>query len=69
VIDQRPLFEALSKELYTYKSDKECLAWLNSERVIEAVANFKPDWQDIFRGLCKEHLHLLRENPNYLMAG
>jgi hypothetical protein len=69
VVDQKPIFEALSKELYAHKDPAKCLAWLNSERVIETVANFKAEWQGIFRGLCKEHLALLRENPNYLMAG
>lgn len=69
VVDQRPIFEALSKELYTYKDVNQFLAWMNSETTIDTVKNFKSDWQDIFRGLCKEHLHLLRENPNYLMAG
>lgn len=69
VVDQRPIFEALSKEAYAFKDVNAFLSWMNSEPTIDRVKNIKADWQDIFRGLCKEHLAALRENPNYLMSG
>lgn len=69
VVDQKPIFEALSQEAYAFKDEKQFLSWMNSESTIDRVKNIKADWQEIFRGLCKEHLAALRENPNYLMAG
>jgi hypothetical protein len=69
VVDQKPIFEALSREAYAFKNVNAFLVWMNSESTIDRVKNIKPDWQEIFRGICKEHLAALRENPNYLMAG
>lgn len=71
VVDQRPIFEALQKELHAFTDYSKALAWMNLETTIERVKDIKADWQEIFRGLCKEHLMALRErNPKDMrMAG
>lgn len=61
VADQKPLFEAIQKEAQAFATSKAFLTWMGSETTVERVKNFKPDWQQIFRGLCKEHLAALRE--------
>jgi hypothetical protein len=33
---------------------------MKSTEVALRVSDFKPDWQDMFRGICKEHLQSLR---------
>ncbi len=60
VSDQRPLFDQIQREAHSYADSKMFVAWMNDQRTIERVADFKPDWQEIFRGLCKEHLTALR---------
>lgn len=67
VVDQRPIFEALQKELHAFTDYKSCLAFLNSEATVDRVKNIKADWQEIYRGLCKEHLQSLRADTR--MAG
>ncbi len=61
VVDQRPLFDAIQKEAQAFATSKAFLTWMGSETTIARVADFKPDWQQIFRGVCKEHLAALRE--------
>ncbi len=56
VADQRPLFDQIQKEAHTYSDSKKFVAWMKDQRTIERVADFKPDWQEMFRGVCKEHL-------------
>jgi hypothetical protein len=60
VADQRPLFEAIQKEAHAFGDTKKFLAWMRDENTIARVADFKPDWQEMFRGVCKEHLEALR---------
>jgi hypothetical protein len=60
VVDQRPIFEALQKEAHQFGDSKKFIAWMNDQGVIDRVKDIKPDWQAIFRGLCKEHLEALR---------
>lgn len=60
VADQRPLFEAIQKEAHGFGDSKQFLAWMNDPKVIARVADFKADWQAIFRGVCKEHLAAIR---------
>lgn len=75
VADQRPLFDAIQKEAHAFSDSKKFLGWMNDAKTIARVADFKNDWQDIFRGLCKEHLAALRTQEdgdnrrNMLMAG
>lgn len=61
VSDQRPLFDAIQKEAQAFATSKAFLTWMGAETTIARVAEFKPDWQQIFRGVCKEHLAALRE--------
>lgn len=61
VADQRPLFAAIQKEAHAFADSKKFLAWMADEKTIARVADFKPDWQDMFRGVCKEHLAELRK--------
>ena len=61
VSDQRPLFDAIQKEAHAFGDTKKFLAWMKDENTIARVADFKPDWQEIFRGVCKEHLSELRK--------
>jgi hypothetical protein len=60
VVDQRPIFEALQKEAHQFGESKKFIAWMNDQGVIDRVKDIKPDWQAMFRGLCKEHLEALR---------
>jgi hypothetical protein len=60
VVDQRPIFEALQKEAHQFGDSKKFIAWMNDQGVIDRVKDIKPDWQAMFRGLCKEHLEALR---------
>lgn len=60
VADQRPLFAAIQKEAHAFGDTKQFVAWMKDPKTIARVADFKPDWQDMFRGLCKEHLEALR---------
>jgi hypothetical protein len=69
VVDQRPIYEALQKELHAFKDYDRALTWMGTESTIDRVKNLKPDWQDIFRGQCKEHLADLRKPKDTRMAG
>jgi len=60
VSDQRPLFAQLQKEAHAFADSKTFLSWMKDEKTIARVAEFKADWQDMFRGICKEHLAALR---------
>lgn len=61
VADQRPLFDSIQKEAHTFGDAKKFVAWMNDANTIARVADFKADWQAIFRGVCKEHLTELRK--------
>lgn len=72
VVDQRPIFEALQREAHQFGDSKKFIAWMNDQSVIDRVKNIKPDWQQMFRGLCKEHLEALRlqeQGDDMRMAG
>jgi hypothetical protein len=72
VADQRPLFAAIQKEAHAFGDSKKFIAWMNDPKTIARVADFKPDWQEMFRGLCKEHLTALRtqeQGDDMRMAG
>lgn len=60
VSDQRPLFAELQKEAHAFADSKKFLIWMKDEKTISRVADFKADWQEMFRGVCKEHLAALR---------
>jgi hypothetical protein len=61
VADQRPLFAAIQKEAHAFGDSRKFLTWMADEKTIARVADFKPDWQEMFRGVCKEHLAELRK--------
>jgi hypothetical protein len=61
VADQRPLFAEIQKEAHAFSDSKKFIAWMNDQKTITRVADFKPDWQEMFRGVCKEHLAELRK--------
>lgn len=67
VVDQKPIYAALEREAFAFKNYNAFLVWMNSEATIDRVKNLKADYQDIFRGRCKEHLAELRLTN--LMAG
>ncbi len=72
VADQRPLFAAIQKEAHAFGDSKQFLAWMKDEKTIARVADFKSDWQEMFRGVCKEHLEALRtqeKGDDMRMAG
>lgn len=60
VADQRPLFAEIQKEAHAFGDSKKFIAWMQDEKTKDRVANFKPDWQEMFRGVCCEHLEELR---------
>jgi hypothetical protein len=60
VADQRPLFAEIQKEAHAFTDSKKFVAWMNDQKTIDRVADFKQDWQEMFRGICKEHLAALR---------
>jgi hypothetical protein len=61
VSDQRPLFAEIQKEAQAFGDSKKFVAWMKDKKTIDRVAVFKPDWQEMFRGVCKEHLTELRK--------
>jgi hypothetical protein len=61
VVDQRPIYDALQKEALAFTTPKAFLAWMNAPVTVDRVKNIKPDWQSMFRGVCKEHLADLRQ--------
>lgn len=67
VVDQKPIYAALEKEAFAFKNYNAFLVWMNSETTIDRVKNLRSDYQEIFRGRCKEHLAEIR--PSTLMAG
>ncbi len=71
VADQRPLYDALQKEARAFNTSKAFLAWMNAPLTVDRVKNIKPDWQAMFRGVCKDHLADLRqgETEDTRMAG
>lgn len=60
VVDQRPIFEQLQKDAHCFGDSKQFIAWMNDPATIDRVKDIKADWQEMFRGLCKEHLEALR---------
>lgn len=59
VADQRPIFEALQKEIHTTGSIIELQEWATTNK--NRLADLKPDWQEMLRGVYAEHLEGLRE--------
>ncbi len=58
VVDQRPIFEALQKEIHATGSVPELAKWAADNK--NRLGSLKPDWQDFLRGVYAEHLTELR---------
>ena len=59
VVDQRPIFEALQKEIHGTGSILELQEWATANK--DRLGSLKPDWQDFLRGVYAEQLSGLRE--------
>lgn len=59
VVDQRPIFEALQKEIHAIGSINELKDWAEANR--NRLGSLKPDWQEILRGIYAEHQIELRK--------
>lgn len=58
VKDQRPIFEALQKEIHATGSIIELQEW--AEKNKNRLADLKPDWQEMLRGVYSEQINGLR---------
>jgi hypothetical protein len=59
VVDQRPIFEALQKEIHSTGTVLELQEWATANK--DRLGALKPDWQDFLRGVYAEQLSGLRE--------
>ena len=59
VVDQRPIFEALQKEIHSTGSILELQEWAATNK--DRLGSLKSDWQDFLRGVYAEQLSGLRE--------
>ena len=58
VKDQRPIFDALQKEIHATGSIQELQAWAAENK--DRLGSLKPDWQEFLRGVYAEHITALR---------
>lgn len=58
VVDQRPVFAELQKEIHAAKTVEELTTWAAKNK--DRLGALKPDWQDFLRGVYAEHLTDLR---------
>lgn len=69
VKDQRPIFDALQKEIHATGSAAELTAWASTNK--DRLGALKPDWQEFLRGVYAEQLQALRtqdQQDNVRMA-
>jgi hypothetical protein len=59
VKEQRPIFEALQKEIHSTGSVLELQEWATTNK--DRLGSLKPDWQEFLRGVYAEQLTGLRE--------
>lgn len=59
VKDQRPIFEALQKEIHATGTVLELQEWAGANK--DRLGSLKPDWQEFLRGVYAEQLTGLRE--------
>ena len=59
VVDQRPIFEALQKEIHATGSIIELQEWAETNK--NRLADLKPEWQKMLRGVYSEQINGLRE--------
>lgn len=59
VKDQRPIFDALQKEIHATGSSRELQEWAKTNK--DRLGSLKPDWQEFLRGVYAEQLQALRD--------
>lgn len=59
VVDQRPIFDAMQKEIQATGSIAELQQWATTNK--DRLGSLKTDWQDFLRGVYAEHRDALRE--------
>lgn len=59
VVDQRPIFEELQKEIWATGSVDALTAWAAANK--NRLGALKDDWQEFLRGVYAEHLKFLRD--------
>lgn len=59
VVDQRPIFAQLQKEIHATGSLAELQAWATENK--NRMGELKPDWQETLRGVYAEHRDELRK--------
>jgi hypothetical protein len=59
VVDQRPIFAAMQKEIQATGSISELQAWAAANK--DRLGSLKPDWQDFLRGVFAEHRDAIRQ--------
>lgn len=58
VVDQRPIFAEMQKEIHATGSSDQLRAWAIANK--DRTGSLKADWQEILRGVYAEHLAALR---------
>lgn len=59
VVDQRPIFAAMQKEIQATGSITELQNWASTNK--DRLGSLKPDWQDFLRGVFAEHRDAIRQ--------
>lgn len=59
VVDQRPIFDAMQKEIHSTGSIEELQEWATTNK--DRLGSLKADWQEFLRGVYAEHRDALRE--------
>lgn len=59
VVDQRPIFAAMQKEIQATGSIAELQEWAATNK--DRLGSLKPDWQDFLRGVFAEHRDAIRQ--------
>ncbi len=59
VVDQRPIFDSMQKEIHATASLVELQEWASANK--DRLGSLKADWQEFLRGVYAEHRDALRE--------
>jgi hypothetical protein len=59
VVDQRPIFEAMQKEIWATTKISQLQLWAEENK--DRLGSLKPDWQDFLRGVYAEHRDSIRQ--------
>jgi hypothetical protein len=58
VVDQRPIFAEMQKEIHATGSVNDLRTWADTNK--DRLGSLKPDWQEFLRGVYREHMDGLR---------